>query len=111
MVDSRVNLRGSGNRIERGTAQAILNLEYRHTFVDLNNWAVQGVIFTDLGNWRTPGGQLNELLSSDELRQFVGGGFRVIYKRIYDAILRVDYGVDVFDKNQRGVVLGIGQYF
>lgn len=111
VVDSRVNLRGSGNRIERGTAQAILNVEYRHTFLDLNNWAVQGVVFTDLGNWRTPGGQLNELLSKNELRQFVGGGFRVIYKRIYDAILRVDYGVDVFNKNQKGIVLGIGQYF
>ena len=111
VVDSRVNLRGSGNRIERGTAQAILNVEYRHTFLDLNNWAVQGVVFTDLGNWRTPGGQLDELFSRDELRQFVGGGFRVIYKRIYDAILRVDYGVDVFNTNQRGIVLGIGQYF
>ena len=111
VVDSRVNLRGSGNRIERGTAQAILNVEYRHTFLDLNNWAVQGVVFTDLGNWRTPGGELNELLSTGELRQFVGGGFRIIYKRIYDAVLRVDYGVDIFDKNQKGIVLGIGQYF
>ena len=106
-----MNLRGSGNRIERGTAQAILNVEYRHTFLDFDNWAVQGVFFTDLGNWRTPGGQLDELLSKDELRQFVGGGFRVIYKRIYDAILRVDYGVDIFNTNQRGIVLGIGQYF
>ena len=111
VVDSRVNLRGSGNRIERGTAQAILNIEYRHTFLNLSNWAIQGVIFTDLGNWRTPGGQLDELVSKDELRQFVGGGFRVLYKRIYDAVWRVDYGVDVFNKNQRGFVLGIGQYF
>ena len=111
VVDSRVNLRGSGNRIERGTAQAILNIEYRHTFLNLSNWAIQGVIFTDLGNWRTPGGQLDELVSKGELRQFVGGGFRVLYKRIYDAVWRVDFGVDVFNKNQRGFVLGIGQYF
>ncbi|MFK8004955.1 MAG: POTRA domain-containing protein [Saprospiraceae bacterium] len=111
VVDSRVNLRGSGNRIERGTAQAILNMEYRHTFLDFNNWAVQGVIFTDLGNWRRPGGELNELFGTDELRQFVGGGFRIIYKRIYDAILRLDYGVDVFDRGQRGIVIGLGQYF
>lgn len=111
VVDSRVNLRGSGNRIERGTAQAILNVEYRRTFLDKDNWAVQGVVFADLGNWRTPGGELRELLSGDELREFVGGGFRLIYKRIYDAILRVDYGVDVFNPEQRGVVIGIGQYF
>jgi len=90
VVDSRVNLRGSGNRIERGTGQLILNIEYRQTIRQLNNWAFQGVVFSDLGNWRSPGGTLNEFFERKELRQFVGGGFRLIYRRIFNSIIRVD---------------------
>ena len=111
VVDSRVNLRGSGNRIERGTAQLILNAEYRHTLFNLNQVAIQVVGFSDLGNWRSPGGSLEQIFQKEELRHFVGGGFRLIYKRIYDAILRVDYGVDIYDRSQKGFVIGIGQYF
>ena len=111
VVDSRVNLRGSGNRIERGTAQLILNVEYRHTLFNLNQWAVQGVAFSDIGNWRSPGGSLDQILQKEELRHFAGVGFRLIYRRIFDAILRVDYGVDIYDTSQRGFVVGIGQYF
>lgn len=111
VIDSRINLRGSGNRIERGTAQLILNMEYRHTLLDSDNWAIQGVAFSDMGNWRPPGGTLNQFLETDELRQFVGGGFRVIYKRIYNAIFRIDYGIDIYNQDQHGIVLGIGQYF
>jgi len=111
VVDSRVNLRGSGNRIERGTGQLILNLEYRHTLKQFKNWGLQSVIFSDMGNWRSPGGTLNEFFEKEELRQFVGGGFRLIYRKIYNSILRVDYGVNIFDTKMHGIVLGIGQYF
>ena len=111
VVDSRVNLRGSGNRIERGTGQLILNLEYRHTVLNFDNWAMQANLFSDLGNWRSPGGKINQFFDTQELRHFVGGGFRIIYKRIYNAIVRVDYGVDIYNSSQRGFVLGIGQYF
>lgn len=111
VVDSRVNLRGSGNRIERGTGQLILNIEYRHTLLNWNTWAMQMIGFSDLGNWRSPGGSLDQFFKKEELKHFVGGGFRLIYKRIYDATLRVDYGVDIYDRSQKGFVIGIGQYF
>ncbi len=111
VVDSRVNLRGSGNRIERGTAQLILNVEYRHTMYNRNQIAMQVVGFSDLGNWRSPGGSFDQIFQKEELRHFVGGGIRLSYKRIYDAILRVDYGVDIYDSSQRGFVIGVGQYF
>ena len=111
VVDSRVNLRGVGNRIDRGTAQLILNLEYRHTFLDKKNWAIQGVAFTDIGNWRSYGGTLLQLLDKKELRQFAGGGARIIYKRMYGATLRIDYGIDIFNPKYHGFVLGLGQYF
>ncbi|MEO1262246.1 MAG: hypothetical protein AAFZ15_25795 [Bacteroidota bacterium] len=111
VLDSHVNIRGVGNRIDRGTAQVVLNAEYRHTIFDTNKWAAQSVVFSDSGTWRKPGGELSDLLDSEQFRQFIGGGFRVIYKKYYGAVFRVDYGVDIFNKKQRGVVLGLGQYF
>ncbi|MEN0049645.1 MAG: POTRA domain-containing protein [Bacteroidota bacterium] len=111
VVDSHVNIRGVGNRIERGTAQAVLNVEYRQTLFQTNRFAGQLVAFSDLGTWRTPGGDFQEMLDPEQFRHFVGGGVRLIYKRIYGAVLRIDYGFDLYDRNQRGLVLGLGQYF
>ena len=111
VVDSQTNIRGVGNRVDRGTGQLVLNLELRQTLIDHPYWASQFVIFSDLGTWRTPGGTLNDFLDSDLFRQFVGGGIRLINKKIHQAIIRIDYGVDVFNTDQRGVVVGIGQYF
>ena len=48
VVDSHVNLRGVGNRIDRGTAQVVFNAEYRRTVYDRNRWAGQVVAFSHL---------------------------------------------------------------
>ncbi len=111
VVDSHVNLRGVGNRIDRGTAQAVFNIEYRHSVYESRTWAGQVVVFTDVGTWRNPGGELSDLLDADQFREFIGGGFRIIYQRVYGAVLRVDYGIDIFNPEQRGFVIGLGQYF
>jgi outer membrane protein assembly factor BamA len=113
VVDSQVNIRGSGNRIDRGTAQLVLNLEYRHTvFQDRRErYAVQLVAFSDLGNWRNPGGNLGELVTKENLRHFVGGGIRLISNQAQNAVLRLDYGLDALNTQERGFVLGFGQYF
>ncbi len=113
VLDSNINIRGSGNRIDRGTAQAILNLEYRHTVWDNGNqkFAVQMVAFSDLGTWRNPGGTLEDLFDADNFRHFVGGGVRLVYKKAFNSILRLDYGIDLYNSNERGLVMGIGQYF
>lgn len=111
VADSHVNLRGVGNRIDRGTAQAVINAEYRHTIYHSNKWAAQVVAFADIGSWRDPGGQLKDIFEKEEIREFVGGGVRIIYKKVYGAVLRIDYGVDIFNSDQRGLVLGLGQYF
>ncbi len=111
VVDSHVNLRGVGNRIERGTAQLVLNAEVRKTIIDKKNWASQLVVFSDAGTWRTPGGSISEFIETRQFRQFAGGGIRVIYKKIHNAILRMDYGVDLYNPNQNGLVIGFGQYF
>ena len=111
VVDSHVNLRGVGNRIDRGTGQVVFNAEYRHTVYNSSRWAGQLVAFSDIGTWRNPGGDFSDLYDSENFRHFIGGGFRIIYQKVFGAILRVDYGFDVFNKNQNGIVIGLGQYF
>lgn len=111
VVSSHVNIRGVGNRINRGTGSLVLNMEYRQTIFDKKNFAGQVVGFTDIGSWRKPGGTIQEALSRDSFLYFAGGGIRFIYKRAFDAILRVDYGIDIGDANVNGWVIGLGQYF
>ncbi len=113
VLDSQLNIRGSGNRVDRGSAQAVLNLEYRHlVWKDRRgNFSAQAVGFSDLGTWRSPGGPLIELTNGSTFRQFVGGGLRIISAKAKNAVLRLDYGLDVTNAEQRGFVLGFGQYF
>lgn len=111
VLDSHVNIRGAGNRIDRGTGVLVLNLEYRHTIFDRKLFAGQIVGFSDTGTWRNPGGSLTDLWQGENVRPFVGGGIRLIYKKAFDAVLRLDYGVDVRNTTERGFVLGFGQYF
>lgn len=113
VLDSQVNIRGSGNRIDRGTAQLILNLEYRHTVWRdrKQRFAAQLVGFSDFGTWRKPGGRLAELVESGSMRHFVGAGIRLISLKAHDAVLRLDYGVDAHNTRERGFVAGFGQYF
>ncbi len=111
VLDSYLNIRGVGNRVDRGTGAIILNAEYRHSFVDKQKVAVQGVLFSDSGSWRNPGGNFSDFTQKENLVIFAGGGFRFIHKKIYNAILRVDYGVNLQELTINGFVLGIGQYF
>jgi len=111
VVDSQTNIRGVGNRVDRGTGQLVLNLEVRQTLIDHPYWASQLILFSDAGTWRIPGGELSDFVDPDLFRQFVGVGIRLINKKIHQAIVRVDYGMDIFNTEQRGIVLGIGQYF
>ena len=113
VLDSQFNIRGSGNRVDRGSAQVVLNLEYRHAVWKnkKENFSIQTVGFSDLGTWRSPGGRFRELTNGTTLRHFVGGGVRLISAKAKNAVLRLDYGIDVQDAQQRGFVLGFGQFF
>lgn len=111
VADSHINLRGIGNRIDRGTAQAVINLEWRQTLFEMHSFGSQLVIFSDSGTWRNPGGSLKNLLNRNQFRQFVGLGFRLIYHKVFGATFRVDYGIDLFNLEQRTWVFGLGQYF
>lgn len=109
--DSHVNIRGSGNRIDRGTGVLTWNLELRQTLWEPWRVAVQGVAFSDLGSWRQPGGSLDDLLRPENFHHFVGLGLRIVLKPAHNAVLRADYGIDLYAPQQRGLVLGLGQYF
>ncbi len=113
VIDSQVNLRGVGNRVDRGTAQIMFNAEYRYTLKETKKWGMQTIAFLDMGTWRNPGGTVSDLFGRNHFRQFIGGGFRIIYKKIHGAILRIDYGMDmdILNRNQGGLVIGLGQYF
>ncbi|MEP4533335.1 MAG: hypothetical protein ABJ004_09615 [Cyclobacteriaceae bacterium] len=111
VLDSYVNIRGVGNRVDRGTGAMVLNLEYRQAVFEGSKVAVQTVVFSDLGTWRNPGGTLQDFTDYDNFQLFVGAGFRFIQKKIFNAIFRLDYGCDVKDVKKNGVVLGLGQYF
>jgi len=111
VADSHVNIRGIGNKIDRGTAQIFINSEYRQAFVENGTVGVQGVLFSDIGTWRNPGGQLKDLFDSNQIRVFAGAGIRIIYPKIFGAVLRIDYAVEISETRRRGFVLGLGQYF
>ena len=111
VLDSRVNIRGVGNRVDRGTAQLILNFEYRQTLFHSAKYACQIVAFADSGTWRSPGGELKDLFDKDQFRQFVGGGIRWINKKVFKSVIRIDYGTDLWNLRQNGIVVGFGQYF
>ncbi|MBV6644461.1 MAG: hypothetical protein KI790_03375 [Cyclobacteriaceae bacterium] len=111
VLDSYLNIRGIGNRVDRGTGTVVLNSEYRHAILDRPQVAMQGVLFSDTGTWRNPGGDLSDFSQSENFVLFGGAGLRFIHKKIYNAILRVDYGFDLQDPGKNGFVIGIGQYF
>jgi len=110
-VDNNINIRGVGNTIDRGTAAIIINSEYRHTLIDKDWFVLQSNVFIDGGSWRNPGGDFGDFSDDQNLRIYPGVGFRLMHKKIFNAIFRIDYGYGITKNSSRGLVFGIGQYF
>ncbi len=110
VLDNYYNIRGIGNRLERGTATITLNAEYRQTLWETRSLAIQAVAFTDMGTLRTPNGPMTDMFSDHTTNVYAGMGGRFIYKKAYECDLRIDYGMSLRD-NGRGFVIGIAQYF
>ncbi|WP_406684878.1 outer membrane protein assembly factor [Seonamhaeicola sp. MEBiC1930] len=110
-VDNNVNIRGVGNVIDRGTGSIVFNTEYRHTLIDKRNVVLQSNVFIDSGSWRLPGGALSDFTNGDNIKVYSGIGCRLIHKKIFNAIFRIDYGLGLTKDATRGIVFGIGQYF
>ncbi len=111
VLDSFINIRGVGNRVARGSGELVLNLEYRQTLFENEIYAIQGVAFSDIGSWRGIGESFNSLFEREGIKFFSGIGTRFYSKKIYNLILRIDYAVNLENKNERGFVIGVKQYF
>lgn len=110
-VDNNLNIRGVGNRIDRGTAAIVFNTEYRYSLIDKDWFVLQSNLFIDGGSWRNPGGDLSDFGDEKNIRIYPGIGVRFIHKRIFNAVFRIDYGYGITKNPSRGFVFGIGQYF
>ncbi len=110
-VDNQFNLRGAGNDIDRGTSFVFVNTEYRHTLIEKDWFVLQGNAFVDAGSIRSPREGFDNLASINNVELYSGLGVRFIHKRIFNAVIRLDYGVGLGATQNRGLVFGIGQYF
>jgi outer membrane protein assembly factor BamA len=110
-LDNNVNLRGVGILVDRGTGSIVYNTEYRHTILEKGSFVIQSNVFTDFGTWRTPGGSLSDFVKSENVKVFSGVGLRIINKKVFNAIFRIDYGFQLTEGKSQGLVFGIGQYF
>lgn len=101
--------RGFLDRQFRGEHMWLANLEARPTLVDKPLWVLQGALFTDLAktwdarNFGTEG-------FGDPIFSY-GIGARVIFPRVYRAILRLDAARTQRPVRQTGVSLGLQQFF
>lgn len=111
VLDNYITVRGSGNRVSRGTAEFTVNAEYRHSLLEKKWGAIQGVGFLDWSTWRPAGGSFSGMFDKENNVTFAGVGMRVYFRRIYNLVLRVDYGISVTDTEQQGIVFGTGHYF
>ena len=110
-LDNQINIRGVGNTVDRGTASIVLNTEYRHTLLEKGWFVVQSNAFIDAGTWRNPRNNFSQLFDGSTVRVNPGIGLRFMHKRIFNVVIRIDYGFDLRDNETSGIVFGIGQYF
>ena len=111
VLDGFLNIRGIGNRVSRGTAENIINIEYRHTILNKKHFLVQCVGFTDIGSLRQAGDELSSIFSPTAMNYYSGLGLRLHSKFFYKTIFRVDYAVNLEDIDQGGFSFGLGHFF
>ena len=111
VLDGFINIRGIGNRVSRGTAENIINIEYRYTILNKKYITIQSAIFTDIGSLRQAGTKIESMFKSTELNYFSGIGLRLHSKFFYKAIFRIDYSVNLTNINHGGFSFGLGQFF
>jgi outer membrane protein insertion porin family len=111
VLDNYINVRGSGNRASRGTAEMTINSEYRNTILEKDWGAVQGVVFMDMSAWRPAAGKFSQMFKDEYNVTFGGLGVRFYFRKFNNFIFRLDYGKSVTGNKGSGIVFGAGQYF
>ncbi|WP_232285915.1 POTRA domain-containing protein [Aquimarina agarilytica] len=110
-IDNQLNTRGVGNTVDRGTSLIALNAEYRHTLLEKGWFVIQGNTFFDVSGVQRPNKDYGDIFEKETLRAYPGIGVRFIHKRIFNAVVRFDYSVNITGNGDNGLVFGIGQYF
>lgn len=111
LIDNYENIRGSGNRVARGTAEIAFNLEYHMRIWDNKYFTMQSVSFADFGTLRPAGANLRDFVNGSMVYRYAGLGVRLHSKVLYRTIIRFDYSFNLRDLNQGAFVVGFGQYF
>lgn len=111
LIDNYENIRGSGNRVERGTAEISLNAEYHHSVWDTKYFTLQSTVFADVGTLRPAGHNFRDFVNESRMYRYSGLGLRIHSKVFYRTIIRFDYAFDLSDLKQGAFVVGFGQYF
>lgn len=111
VLDGFLNVRGVGNRVARGTAEMIVNAEYRHTVWKHDWFFLQMVGFADFGTLRQPGQEMKDMFNYNEMELFLGGGIRLHSRKFYKVIFRLDYSVNPIFPTNHGITFGVGQFF
>ncbi|GAB5417940.1 MAG: hypothetical protein Crog4KO_23120 [Crocinitomicaceae bacterium] len=111
LIDNYENIRGSGNRVARGTAEVSFNLEYMMSLWDHKWFTLQSTAFTDFGTLRAAGADFRNFVDNAMVYRYAGLGVRIHSKVLYRTILRFDYSFNLRDLNQSAFVVGFGQYF
>ena len=111
VLDGFINVRGAGNRVVRGTAEAIINAEYRHSIWRHKWFTVQLAAFSDYGALRKPGAKFTDMFSHQEMKLFLGGGLRLHSRVLYNTSFRIDYSFSPMHPDEHGVTFGFGQFF
>jgi outer membrane protein assembly factor BamA len=101
--------RGFLDRQFRGEHMWLANLEARPTLIDKPLWVLQGALFTDLAKtWDARNFGVDGF--GDPILSY-GVGARIIFPRVYRAILRLDAARTQRPIRQMGVSLGLQQFF
>ncbi|XOV67484.1 MAG: hypothetical protein ACFHU9_17860 [Fluviicola sp.] len=111
LIDNYENIRGSGNRVARGTAEILFNLEYHHSVWDTKWFTLQSTVFSDIGTLRSAGLNFRDFVNETQIYRYAGLGLRVHSKWLYRTIIRFDYAFDLIDLRNGAFVVGFGQYF
>ena len=109
LIGSQVGVRGLSDNLFRNRAQGYLNTELRHAIKLAPRWALQGVVFSDLGLFQGMDQQGN--ITSWTGAANVGGGVRLIPTFLSNTLLRLDLARLVAPEQTWFFQYAITQYF
>lgn len=111
VIDGFINVRGSGDRVARGTGELIFNIEYVHTILRHKWFYCMLNAFSDIGYLRAPGKGIMEMFEQQNAYYFSGVGVRFHSRKLYNSLIRIDYGFNLQNTTQNGLIFGFGHFF